>query len=577
MQDIELGMQSLSLVPAADARREQQPILMPHQIKAHEFIRKRESGSDRVNLVLGGFLGMQMGMGKTLTMLSHIHHTTSQSSSSLMAQPPAQGLSPTLVVCPKTAMLTWKQEIAKHYPGHFRVLIFRKDETNVEDLSLELIKEYDIVITNYDYVRSLAKKFDLFELLAVKDARDRLIGANVASRPLSNATSGEAILFSLRWGRIIADESHNFSNYKTACWQSMMCLCGTYRWCLTGTPIRNVCDDLYAQYKFLGYRDPKFDIKEFRKLKLDSVLYYLNYEKANITLPEINHYRVPVYLKGNNKNIYDYYLDKANEAYESFTIGTKSFVEVLSLFIRLRQICVAPWTVTPRIDHFTTEQKDAYELSQLELDEVSEGLATWINDKHGTAGFLSPKIVKTMQIINSIPKGEKIIVFTMFKRVIEVLEWVCNEKSFVSIHGDVTGQKRTNILNSFKKEHADPNDNIDVLFISYKIGAESLNLTEATHVILLEPWWCPAVIDQAKSRVHRLGQTKSTNIYELYVKSTKDLASMEEAIIEYCDAKREKAKLYYDEGKMDPDFKMNARTLGMILSRTTCRIPSRQS
>jgi SNF2 family DNA or RNA helicase len=530
------------------------PVLMPHQVKALEFVRLREKDL----VISGGFLGMQMGMGKTLTMLSHLAEETEQKS-------------PTLVACPKTAMLTWKQEITKHYQGRFSVLLFRKDEAKLETLTAEDISNYDIVITNYDYIRSLCKRLDLFDRLAYKDSRERIIGANISYKPICNVNTGEALLFSTRWGRIIADESHNFSNFKTALWQSMMCLCSKFKWCLSGTPIRNICDDLYAQYKFLGYRDGKFDIKAFRSLKIDKYIFYMNYEIAGIKLPEVNHVRVPIVLEEQNLKIYNYYLEKANEAYDSFTVGTTDFVEVLTLFIRLRQVCLAPWTVTPDLSKLTKQAVDEYELSQIELDELSEGLSLWINEKNGTAGMKAPKILKTIELINSVPRGEKVIVFTMFKKVIDLLSVACCDRSYVVINGDIVGKQRESIITSFKR------DDIDVLFISYKIGAESLNLTEANHIILLEPWWCPAVIDQAKSRVHRLGQNKTTNLYELYISNNRDFFSIEEAILEYCDGKRAKAAEFYEQGKMDPEYRLNAQTLGAIISKTHCKIKPRQT
>jgi SNF2 family DNA or RNA helicase len=120
----------------------------------------------------------------------------------------------------------------------------------------------------------------------------------------------------------------------------------------------------------------------------------------------------------------------------------------------------------------------------------------------------------------------------------------------IHIDGDVVGKMRDLSLAAFKKQ-----DHCNILFISYKIGAESLNLSEANHIILMEPWWCPAVIEQAKARCHRMGQTKETHIYELFIKkvhiSPKEVitGTIEQAIIRLCKQKIEGAQQFYKEGK----------------------------
>jgi hypothetical protein len=66
-----------------------------------------------------------------------------------------------------------------------------------------------------------------------------------------------------------------------------MCLSSTKKWCLSGTPIRNYGDDMYAQYKFLGYEEYEFNVNDFYKLNLSKYIFYINYDKANIKLPEM--------------------------------------------------------------------------------------------------------------------------------------------------------------------------------------------------------------------------------------------------------------------------------------------------
>jgi len=521
---------------------------MKHQTEALSFMKQREAD----NTICGGFLSLSMGLGKTFTSLMHVINDTSSNG-------------PTLIVCPKTALYTWVTEIEKFFGTSMSIFIYRKENKKLQTITAEELMNYNVVITNYEYLRTLAKTYNVYNNIACRDIFNRVFCANTPKRPVLNSKKGDALIYSLRWNRIIADESHNFANHKTSLWQSLMCLSSTKKWCLSGTPIRNYGDDMYAQYKFLGYEEYEFNVKDFYKLNLSKYIFYINYDKANIKLPEAKHIRVKCILEEEQARIYDIFLKRANKEFKSFTIGGASFAAIFTLFLRLRQVCIAPYTITPESDKSKSSKITAeYEQSQKVLDDLTQGMATWIRDEEGTAGLQASKIVKATQIIQSIKKGEKIVVFTMFKRVINLLkkkmDTLEGKKKYITIDGSVSGERRDRALDQFKT-----NPDIEVLFISYKIGAESLNLTEATNIILMEGWWCPAVLEQAKARIHRMGQTKPVTIYELYVPNDNNVKSIEEAIIEICDNKKKIANEYLNGGKSENGGKMDAKTLGEIL------------
>ena len=152
----------------------------------------------------------------------------------------------------------------------------------------------------------------------------------------------------------------------------------------------------------------------------------------------------------------------------------------------------------------------------------------------------------------------------MFKSVIRLLEEKLLkmegfDKKIVCIDGSVTGKKRDECITAFKER------DYDVMIVSYKIGAESLNLTEARHVVLTEAWWNSAIIDQAKARIYRIGQKHSVNIYELYVPNDDRIKSIEVAMSEICDRKKHIAEQYMTTGKCDNTANLNAETMGEIL------------
>ena len=515
---------------------------MPHQKTALKFMRERENDYD----LRGGIIALDMGLGKTFTSLYH----------SMMCEEPKQ----TLIICPKTALYTWVNEIKKFYGNSISYFVFRKDENRVSTITKEELSRYNIILTNYEYVRNMAKDRNVFNKVCLRDLQGRVFGANSPDRPVLRDDKGEGLLFSICWPRIIADESHNFSNYKTSLWRAMIALCGEAKFCLSGTPIKNSSQDLYAQYKFIGYYEPEFNVKNFHKLELSKFIHHSDYKKAGIVLPEANHIRVACELENEQADIYEMFLKRANQEYNNFTIGGTSFAAIFTLFLRLRQICIAPYTIIPDEKKINTKE---YLEAQEQLDYMTGGMASWINDKEGTAGLKASKIEKIAEIVKSVPKGEKIVIFTMFKRVIDLvqeklLKMEGFDKKIVCIDGSVTGKKRDECITAFKER------DYDVMIVSYKIGAESLNLTEARHVVLTESWWNSAVIEQSKGRIYRIGQTKSVNIYELYVPNDDRIKSIEVAMGEICDRKKNIADQYMTTGKCETSS-LDAKTMGEIL------------
>ena len=526
---------------------------MPHQSVALEWMKKRELDNE----IPGGILALSPGLGKSFTSLYHSFINNKNDKF------------PTLIICPRTTVYTWLDEIKKFYGNSLSVLVFRKDTPKFKDITIETIKLYNVVITNYEFIRAISTKNNIYDKVAMTDVNGNRFGCNVPKRPVLKAKKGEELLYSIHFSRIIADESHNFCNYKTSLWQAVMGLCGTYKFCLSGTCIKNSGIDLYSQMKFLGFYEVEFDVKNFHHQNLSEYLLHIDYSKANIKLPECNHKRIECKITDKQAEVYNMFLNHTKEEFKNFTVGTSSFASVFVLFLRLRQVSIAPFTVCPesseeyRKGKLKIDMKD-YEKAQRELDRMTGGLSSWIREKNGTAGLQSSKIVKATEIIRSIKKGEKIIVFSMFKRVLDLMveKMNCTEglnKSYIFVDGNVTGALRDKAIDSFK------NENVDILFVSYKIGSESLNIKEATHIILIEGWYNNSVTEQAVARALRMGQTKTVNVYELYTPSTPEVASIEQAIYDLCQVKKQIVNDYLNNGKSE-GTKMNAATLGKLLN-----------
>jgi superfamily II DNA/RNA helicase len=135
---------------------------------------------------------------------------------------------------------------------------------------------------------------------------------------------------------------------------------------------------------------------------------------------------------------------------------------------------------------------------------------------------LSSKLLTALELLMAKPAGEKAIVFSWFKGALDVLEGVLvarlHKMSCERIDGDLDARERRAVLDQFGR----PDCAADVLLMTLSTGGVGLNITAANHCIFLDPWWNPAVIEQAIDRTHRIGQRKPVQVHLLYAKDTFD-------------------------------------------------------
>eukprot|EP01017_Pseudomicrothorax_dubius_P043905 TRINITY_DN7377_c0_g1_i6.p1 TRINITY_DN7377_c0_g1~~TRINITY_DN7377_c0_g1_i6.p1 ORF type:complete len:415 (-),score=94.53 TRINITY_DN7377_c0_g1_i6:162-1406(-) len=144
----------------------------------------------------------------------------------------------------------------------------------------------------------------------------------------------------------------------------------------------------------------------------------------------------------------------------------------------------------------------------------------------------SSKIAAITAVMNEIlQKKEKIVVFSQFTGMLTLLEHAMSLGGirFLRFDGSFTPVKRGKILEQFRKD-----EEISVLSVSLRAGGVGLNLTEANHVIICDPWWNPAIEEQAVDRIHRIGQKRDVFVYRFICKDT-----VEEKILRLQENKRE--------------------------------------
>ncbi|WP_297423880.1 SNF2 helicase associated domain-containing protein [Clostridium sp.] len=384
--------------------------------------------------------------------------------------------SKTIIIAPTSLIYNWKNEFRKFAPS-MKIAISNGSRDEREKL-IKNYKEYDVIITTYNLLR----------------------------RDLE--------LYDMEFDYCILDEAQNIKNQLSLSAKSVKEIKSRNRFALTGTPIENSLMELWSIFDFIMpgylYSEKKFVSRYYRRLEEGpEILEELNrlvkpfilrrYKKNVIKeLPDKIEKRLLVPLSDEQKVVYETYAnyvkDLIQKKVEDFEF-TKSKIEILSYITKLRQICLDP-SVT--MDNYL-----------------------------GTSGKIDALIELLEQ---SIEEGHKILVFSQFTSVLKNIGKILKEKQFEFsyLDGSVSSINRIKMVDEFN------NGEKNVFLVSLKAGGTGLNLTSADIVIHFDPWWNPAVEDQATDRAHRIGQKNVVEVIKLISSDT-----IEEKIVELQDSKRE--------------------------------------
>lgn len=549
-------------------------IIKPHQVKTLTWMRAREDLAEpKARGLRGGIVRLTMGLGKTLTGIVHILSSK-------------KGKYPTLILCSKTVMINWRLNgFIKFFgegPNAPKVLYMHKDFMPIKELNAinrNTILKYDIVITTYDACKTACKKGNYKEQCFEMGDEHTLMKGKIVSvheRTLAQADlpklTGLEVIYGTPWERVVCDESQTFANPDTQSYKCMMAIYGRYKWCLTGTPIRNYDTDIWAQLRFCGYNGitqknqwKKKGLKIYKEHGLVDAILSMDYKEAGEKLPPKTKYRINVKLTGRQLEAYNFVLGAARNAYDKMMQNLCSFSCVLAMFTRLRQCAIAPYLITAESKREKSKGKDAKgdkeALDIIKTMTADKGsLGKWCHDRDGEAGIYSAKMTELVETISRVPMDTKVLIYSMFTSCLDLLAYALEVRlpdfKFVQIDGDTVGEERMNLLDQLNM-----NEEIRGGMFTYKVGGEGLDLVVATHCICIEPWWTPAVPAQAEARCWRIGQTHPVHIHDIIVDDT-----IENRIIEICNAKEEMADSYLEgTAKSVGKVGLDKYTLGKML------------
>jgi len=387
-----------------------------------------------------------------------------------------------LVVCPTTLIYNWENEIKKFTPS----LTWRIHHGNARAKRKEDFGEDNIIITTYGTLRSDIQ-----------------------------------MLMKIPFDYVVLDESQAIKNPASKVTKAAGLLKAKNRVCMSGTPLQNNTFDIYAQMNFLNpglLGSVEFFRNEFstpidklgeqeQKEHLKKLLYpfILRRTKEQVAkdLPEKTETILFCEMEAAQKSVYDTY----RNAYRNKILGVideqgvgRSQLTILQGLMKLRQICDSPAILN---------EDEKYPNVSIKLEELTREITENIGE-------------------------HKALIFSQFLGMLSLIKEKLTENNieFEYFDGSTSAADREKAIQNFQS-----NEQCRVFLISLKAGGVGLNLTAADYVYIVDPWWNPAVEQQAIDRTHRIGQTKNIFAYRMICKDT-----IEDKILQLQERKRILAK-----------------------------------
>ena len=398
-----------------------------------------------------------------------------------------------LVVAPTSLLGNWVEEIARFRPG-LRAVTYH-------GAGRDLDGEADVTLTTYAILR--------------RDV-ERLAG--------------------VRWTTLVLDESQTVKNPASQVARAAFALPAERRIAMTGTPVENHLTELWSQLHFLnpgllGAREDfearvarpvaEGDAEAAARLFERVRPFVLRRRKREVApeLPPRTDVVLRVELSEPERVLYDTVRAATVASVVAQLEAGGSVLAALEALLRLRQACCHPALVPGGERAVAAAQED---------DETSGVLA---------AGGSSKLALLVDRLATAHEDGHRALVFSQWTALLDRVEPALRAAGLDFVRLDGATRDRADVVRRFQAEDGPP-----VFLISLRAGGTGLNLAAADHVFLLDPWWNPAVEDQAADRAHRIGQERPVLVHRLVARNT-----VEERILALQARKRELAEAVLGE------------------------------
>ena len=454
---------------------------------------------------LGGCLAMDMGLGKTPTLLAH-----------LLVD---RGHGPTLVICPPAVLSNWASE-AHRFTRGLKVAMHHGPGRAEGDAAISrLAATHDMVLTTY--------------ATAVRDI---------------------SALAAVDWRRVAVDEAQVIKNYQSDTAQELRRLSARSRVALTGTPVENGLGDLWAILDFTnpGLVGPRNAFIEHLSRTGDAS------DAAGGSSPEAPATGARRSEESALRALNGLLIFRRTKSEPEIAAELPDKVDKLDHCSMTEEQIGLYQAVVNRLlegglDGDSNQRKGAVLAAITALKQICDHPAAYLrdDDDQKVLAGRSGKLARLEEIVADVfSAGERILIFTHFARWGEVLAKYLSERTGHQIgcyHGGLSRGVRDQLIADFQK-----GTGAGALVLSIKAGGSGLNLTAANHVVLYDRWWNPAVEDQARDRAWRIGQTSTVMSHRLVCPGTVD-----ERVEEIVAGKRRVAGMVLPArsslGDLDPD------------------------
>ena len=375
-----------------------------------------------------------------------------------------------IIITPTSLIYNWRSEFEKFAPS-MNIKVVHGNKENRE-FTKDEIKDIDVLITTYGTLRN---DHDLYD--------------------------------DITFDFCIIDEGQNIKNPLSQSSEVVKELKAKVKFALTGTPIENNLIELWSLFDYILpgylYSKRKFQDKfmkgengseELKKLIRPFILRRLKSDVMS-ELPDKIEKRFLIEMTEEQKKVYKAYVDDVNVKMKEKDFTTDK-ITIFSYLTKLRQLTLDPSILI-----------EGYTGGSGKIDVTVELIQDFIKEKH------------------------KILLFSQFTSVLDSIKKVLEAEGieYFYLDGSTKASERVQLVNEFNESNK-----VKIFLISLKAGGTGLNLTSADVVIHFDPWWNPAIEDQATDRAHRFGQKNVVEVIKLIAKG-----SIEEKIIKLQESKKE--------------------------------------
>ncbi|PCI41043.1 MAG: hypothetical protein COB51_14330, partial [Moraxellaceae bacterium] len=437
---------------------------------------------------MGGILADDMGLGKTLQTLAFL--SVEKQQGCLTA--------PALVVMPTSLLFNWQREI-KQFTPDLSCLVYHGAQ---RELLHEQMAEHDVILTTYGL---MVKDLEFWQ-----------------QQELSH---------------LILDEAQNIKNSRAKISQAVKRIHAPFRLCLSGTPMENNLAELWSLFDFIlpgfldsiqrfkkYYQDPiekEGDSDQARALFSRVAPFILRRCKSEVAteLPPKTETVIRIPLQEQQQDLYEGVCFSIKQNLLSDLQGRgngEGRILILNALLTLRQICCDPRLA--RLEQYDqpgiSQQNNSQQSnSQQKLSEEKQSEQKQPEHKNSEIG--SAKLEHTLSMVDElVAEGRKILLFSQFTSMLSLLGDRLDALGIPYVMLTGKSRNRQQLVEQFQQGE------VPVFLISLKAGGVGLNLTAADTVIHYDPWWNPAVQQQATDRAYRIGQDKPVFVYKLIMEDT---------------------------------------------------------